>query len=179
MSFDGESERQLDKFQIHRANSLSRYTNFNNSAEISNSLQTYNWEDNARGVIQKYCPEMAEALTAQTEYALEMTCLHFGNQEVESTWPMRNSIVKYLMGIHGVRDSYFNYCAINKVLHKQHKSFTKKIMCDPNNITHNDFRDLCMLMPEERCHICILVMETKKQVELLFFTKALSQLINF
>lgn len=61
---------------------------------------------------------MAEALTAQTEFAFEMTCLHFGNQEVESTFPMRNSIVKYLMGIHGVRDSYFNYCSVNKVLHK-------------------------------------------------------------
>ena len=34
---------------------------------------------------------MAEALTAQTEFAFEMTCLHFGNQEVESTFPMRNS----------------------------------------------------------------------------------------
>ena len=80
MSFDGESEQVLDKFQIHRANIIAKYTNFDSKEDISNSLQTYNWEDNARGVIQKYCPEIAEAMTAQTEYAFEMTANNFGTQ---------------------------------------------------------------------------------------------------
>ena len=80
MSFDGESEQVLDKFQIHRANIIAKYTNFDSKEDISNSLQTFNWEDNARGVIQKYCPEIAEAMTAQTEYAFEMTANNFGTQ---------------------------------------------------------------------------------------------------
>lgn len=174
MSFETENEQELDKFQIHRANIIVRYTNFVDKEDISNSLQTYNWEDNARGVIQKYCPEMAEALTAQTEYAFEMTANNYGAQDSIDTWKYRNSIVKYLMSIHGVRDSYFNYCEVNQVLHKHHKTFFKKVMCAPNNVTKDDFSDMNKLMTEERCHICILIMETKKQVELLFFTKALS-----
>ena len=31
-------------------------------------------------MIQKYCPEIAEAMTAQTEYAFEMTANNFGTQ---------------------------------------------------------------------------------------------------
>ena len=31
---------------------------------------------------------------------------------------MRNAIVKYLMGIHGIRDTYFNYGNVNKVMHQ-------------------------------------------------------------
>ena len=56
---------------------------------------------------------MAEALTAQTEYAFEMTANNYGAQDSIDTWKYRNSIVKYLMSIHGVRDSYFNYCEVN------------------------------------------------------------------
>lgn len=107
-----------------------------------------------------------------------MTNDHYGENKVD-TYPMRNAIIKYLMGIHGIKDTYFNYCNINKIMHVHHKIFIKKLMCDPNNVEFGDFRNLTMLTPEERCHVCILVMETKKRVELLFFTKALSHLINF
>ena len=121
---------------------------------------------------------MAQALTDQSEHAFEMTNEHFAGNKVD-TFPMRNAIVKYLMGIHGIRDTYFDYSRVNKIMHKEHKAYTKKIMCDPKNISATDFQDLKMLTPEERCHVCIIVMETKKRVELLYFTKALSQLINF
>jgi hypothetical protein len=38
------------------------------------------------------------------------------------------------------------------------------MMCDPQNITESDFKELTMLLPEERAHISVLVMETKKRV---------------
>jgi len=108
-----------------------------------------------------------------------MTEERFAGEKVETTFPFRNAIVKYLMGIHGIRDAYFDYSAVNKKIAQQHKAYAKKIMCDPKANSAADFAHIKMLTPEERAHICIIVMETKKRTELLFFTKALSQLINF
>jgi len=60
------------------------------------------------------------------------------------------------------------------VLQQPHKVYIKKMMCDPENVTANDFKNLTILSAEERCHISILVMETKKRVELIYLTKIMS-----
>ena len=91
---------------------------------------------------------------------------------------MRNAMIKYLMGRHGILDSYFNYGKINTYLEKPHKSYIKKIMCDPSNVMVDDFAELNRLTAEERCHVCILVMETKKRVELIYLSRMLSQLVH-
>ena len=52
--------------------------------------------------------------------------------------------------------------------------YIKKMMCEPQNITLKETLDLTKLQPEEMAHISIIVMETKRRVELIYFTKALS-----
>ena len=84
----------------------------------------------------------------------------------------------YLMGIFGIKDDAFKYTNINKVLQHAHKVYIKKMMCEPQNITKNDFKELTKLRPEDRAHISLLVMETKKRVELIYFTKIMSLLLN-
>jgi hypothetical protein len=70
----------------------------------------------------------------------------------------------YLMGIFGIKDDAMMYKNINKVLQYQHKVYIKKMMCNPQKITEADFNGLTMLLPVERAHISVLVMETKKRV---------------
>mgnify|MGYP006950290479 CR=1 FL=1 len=48
------------------------------------------------------------------------------------------------------------------------------MMCDPKHICYDDFKDLSILTPEERAHISLLVMTTKKRVELIYLTKKMS-----
>ena len=103
-----------------------------------------------------------------------MTNNQYGDQQVDSTFPMRNGIVKYLMSIHGIIDKYFNYNNINTFLHRSCKAYAKKIMCDPESVSIEDLDSYTILKPEEKAHICIIVMETKKRVELIYFTKMLS-----
>ena len=103
-----------------------------------------------------------------------MTNGFYGCEPVESTFPMRNAMVQYLMHIHGIVDKYYNYTNINKFLHREFKGYIKKIMCAPESVTISDFADMTTLTPEERCHVCILVMEVKKRVELIYVTKILS-----
>lgn len=106
-----------------------------------------------------------------------MTNNCYGNEQVD-TLPMRTAMVKYLMGIHGIVDKYFNYNKINAYLHREYKAYAKKIMCDPQSVTVADFSEMKSLTPEERCHVCIIAMETKKRVELIYVTKVLSQLLG-
>eukprot|EP00806_Schmidingerella_arcuata_P008440 Macronucleus_8782.p2 GENE.Macronucleus_8782~~Macronucleus_8782.p2 ORF type:complete len:108 (+),score=24.38 Macronucleus_8782:1-324(+) len=101
----------------------------------------------------------------------------YGNEQVKSTLPFRYAIIKYLMCIHGVVDQYFNYDRMNTYLHRDFKVVAKKMMTDPGSVTVEDF-DMTSLSPEERCHVAIIVMETKRRVELLFVTKTLSNLLG-
>ena len=141
-------------------------------------LNDFNWEDHAFAVIHRYDPKAAKLLTQQSEYAFEMTNFTFGNESVESTFNFRNAIVKYLMHIHGVMDTYYRQEKVNKVLQQEHKLYFKKIMCSPDLVVLEDFIKLTRLTPEEKCHICILIMETKIRVELIYLTKALGQLLH-
>ena len=57
------------------------------------------------------------------------------------------------------------------ISYTQHKVYIKKMMCDPESVSVNDFKELTILIAEERCHMSILVLETKKRVELIYLTK--------
>ena len=56
--------------------------------------------------------------------------------------------------------------------------YIKKTMVDPNAITIKDFKELTKLLPEERAHISLLVMETKKRVQLIYLTKVMSLFLS-
>lgn len=86
----------------------------------------------------------------------------------------------YLKEIHGVRDITFKYKNINKIFDKEHKIYIKKIMCQPNEVTQEDYINFSTngLYDSEKCHVCILALETKRQVELLYITKALSDFMS-
>ena len=129
-------------------------------------------------MLRKYAQPAANSLNRQSEFAFEMSYFQYGHESVNTTHPMRNAIIKYLMNIHGIVDKYYNYSNVNRFVHRDVKTFTKKIMTDPKNVTSADFEEMPALTPEDRAHLCILVMDTKKRVELIFVTKMLSKLIG-
>ena len=114
------------------------------------------------------------------DYALKMTKKTYGTsaQNIDTTY-FRQSMSIYLMNIHGVRDDQFNYANINKVLLIPHKQYIKKIGCYPQKVILQEYQNLSnLLSPSEKCHVCIIIMETKKQIELLFLSKAINMYLN-
>ena len=108
-----------------------------------------------------------------------MTDNKFGSDKMEmGTFNFRNAIVKYLMHIHGLHDTYFKQEKVNTYMDKVHKVYVKKAMCAPDLLTKVDFDGMQRLTPEQKCHMCLLVMETKIRVELIYVTKALGQLLH-
>lgn len=78
----------------------------------------------------------------------------------------------------GVINDGFNTATINKILHRDFKSWIKKIACHPGSLTEADV-PASGLSAEERCHLCILVMETKRRAELVHFARAVSQHLGY
>ena len=167
------SDGELSQFGIHRANVFTAYRDFDKNNDRFHVLNNFNWEDHAYSVLQKYDRGAAQAINRQSEFAFDMTNNCYGSEQVKSTLPMRNAIVRYLMSIHGIVDKYFKYELINTYLHRDFKAYSKKLMTDPKSIQVDDFVSQT-LTAEERCHVSIIVMEAKKRVELIYFSRTLS-----
>lgn len=101
-----------------------------------------------------------------------MTKAMYGEVETDTT-ELRNAISNYVLVVYGVVNDCFDTSKVNKILHRDLKNWIKKIACSPNELTANDV-PRTLLTAEERCHICILIMETKRRVELLYFAQAMS-----
>ena len=95
---------------------------------------------------------------------------------MEDCTQFRSGIALYLMHIHGLKDDTVSYQRINKIMTIEHKTYFRKIMIEPHNITVDDFSKLHDLNAENRAHIGIIVMETRKRVELLYVTRALDMI---
>jgi sestrin len=54
--------------------------------------------------------------------------------------------------------------------------FIKKVVCSPNELTQMDYIKMSDILDDsERCHICIIAMEAKKQLELIYLAKAIKE----
>lgn len=64
---------------------------------------------------------------------------------------------------------------MNKLLKVPLKTFIKKVGVAPHTVTVSDYNEMStMLSASERCHVCIIIMETKKLIELTFLAKAVN-----
>jgi PA26 p53-induced protein (sestrin) len=81
----------------------------------------------------------------------------------------------YLQRIHGLSDEEFLYAHVNRLLNVPLKTFIKKAGTAPQTLTQQDYIEMSTLLSDsERCHVCLLVMETKKEIELTFLSKAVN-----
>ena len=101
-----------------------------------------------------------------------MTKAMYGQQESDTT-ELRTAIVNYIFAVHGVVNDSYNTGSVNRILHRDLKTWIKKIACHPNELSTGDV-PRTLLPAEEMCHICILIMEAKRRVELLLFAQAMS-----
>lgn len=105
-----------------------------------------------------------------------MTRKTFANKatSVETT-DFRNAIIYYMKQIFGMREETFQFKQINEFIGKEQKVYIKNVMCYPEKISEEDYRAFMqMLNDSEKCHICILILETKKRIGLTYTARALS-----
>jgi hypothetical protein len=76
---------------VHRANLLREYQNFEMKIDSWHSIEDFNWEEQAYGILHKYNAPLAEAINQQSEFAFQMTKGTFGSENVDTS-PFRNAI---------------------------------------------------------------------------------------
>jgi len=114
-------------------------------------------------IFSKFLPQITKWLTNQVQFAFRMTNNKFGDKTQLDTSDFRNAIVYYLKEIHGLRDETFKYKKINDLFSKEQKVYIKKVMCSPGEVLMTDYAGFSdNLDDSEKCHVCILAMETKK-----------------
>ena len=131
-------------------------------------------------LFSRFLPDLTEALHRQMDYAFTMTKNTYGAKLKNiDTMMFRHSISVYLQQIHGIRDDQYDYSKINKWLLQIQKSYIKNAGCLQKKVSFEDFINLSgQLESSEKCHVCILIMETKKKIELLYLSKAVNQFLN-
>ena len=142
-------------------------------------MSEFGWTDQGFEIYRKFLPELAESQNSVMTYALNMTKMTFGTQEEVDTSIFRKSIQIYLQNIHGLKDESFPYKHVNSTMTLMMKTFIKKQACKPQSVTIEDYSQMSSMFSEgEKLHVCLIVMETKKQIELTFLTKVINQYLN-
>lgn len=114
--------------------------------------------------------------------AFIMTRRSYANKKDScDTTLFRESIVQYMKLIHGMRDDTFSKkrAKINELFDMGQKTYLKNLICHPQEINFESYSQFVqMLYDSEKCHVCILALETKKQIGFTYLAKALSQYIS-
>lgn len=95
------------------------------------------------------------------------------------TGEFRSAIAYYLKSIHGIKDERFRVGLINDIFTIEEKTYIKNLVCKPYQITRDSyFQFVEMLHDSEKCHVCILAAETKKQIALTYVAQAVQNFMN-
>jgi len=132
-------------------------------------IEVYEWKTIGYPFLLEGFPEITSKIDAKLEYINKMTLGNFGNEKNVKTDPFRRAIVYYLENIHGYSHPDFDYKQMNVLLHKDLKLALKTIGTTPQNFNFGLLNKIPIdFKPYEVCHIILLIMEAKFQIELMY-----------
>ena len=101
----------------------------------------FQWNPHGYDIFRKYLPLATKLITNQMDMAFNMTKQKFANKtDKVDTSDFRNAIIYYLKEIHGIRCDEFKYKKINELFQREQKIYIKKLMCNPQDITIEDYK---------------------------------------
>lgn len=141
--------------------------------------QDYSWKEHGYSFIGGFFSSVAEALDEEFQHIYNMTENTFNAAQNVNTQPFRQSIWYYVLRLKGIFHDDFNYRAVNTFMNKNLKVYVKKLACAPQTVTKYDFKDIGLnLRKEERAHIALLVIEARKQADILYACCALMKFMK-
>uniref|UniRef100_A0A7S1THV5 Uncharacterized protein n=1 Tax=Compsopogon caeruleus TaxID=31354 RepID=A0A7S1THV5_9RHOD len=139
----------------------------------------FSWSREGYSLVSLFSKDLARVLDDQFELIQCLTDGCIGNTAGVDTSPFREAIWKYAQRLNGIEHDDYNYARINKLLQRPLKVLVKKVVCNPETISQGDFERMGLqLRTEERVHIILLAMESRKQCALLYGLNALARLMT-
>eukprot|EP00002_Diphylleia_rotans_P008633 TRINITY_DN1861_c0_g1_i2.p1 TRINITY_DN1861_c0_g1~~TRINITY_DN1861_c0_g1_i2.p1 ORF type:complete len:562 (-),score=129.20 TRINITY_DN1861_c0_g1_i2:380-2065(-) len=129
----------------------------------------YSWSEHGVALTQKFCSNIWEPLDDLFDYTYRMTSYTLGDNRGVDTQPVRRAIWYYSHRLFGLFHDDYNYREVNEFLNKSIKAYLKKVICFPEGVVIGDFLDFGYnFSASEKCHVNLLMMESRKQAELLY-----------
>lgn len=137
----------------------------------------FNWRDNGYELVERLLPQTACLLNNTIHCAFHMTNNCVGPLVQVNTSPLRLAVWKYTQKLYGLDYDDYDYREISLLLSKPTKSFLKKAACRPHLLTSLDFAQVDLgLSAKELVHLLLLVMEARKEEELIYWLHAFADL---
>lgn len=178
----GSRSSSEDAFERYTAPYPVRHTDFDVRSREYNvfHIQDWSWEEHAYELLERtYDRDFANLIDVEFTTIFELTYHQVNGQQGVDTAPFRRSIWYYVHRIHGILHDDYNYAAVNELLLRNLKKFSKDLACTPFQVTSQDLLNLgYSLSPEEKCHIALLATEARKQAELMYALYALSRYLS-
>ena len=167
-SISVEATKLSDAGVSHLTGYPLHYSDFSTTAHKVLKTQDYSWEDHGYSLVSRYFPCAAPLLESQFSLTYNLTYSTLSKNTNIDTMPFRRAIWYYVHCIFGIRNDDYNYKEVNLFLLRSVKSFVKKVVCFPETVTKEDFDNFsATLTVDEKCHICLLALEARKQAALL------------
>ncbi|CAD8150652.1 unnamed protein product [Paramecium octaurelia] len=135
----------------------------------------YNFQMNSYPVLKSLYPEGAQKMHDFLLEVKQMTRNTFGKEQQITTAAFRKAIRVYAQNIYRYQHDDIDYSTqMNKLLPKELKAFIKIVSLTPNLLQkkHLEFIPL-KLSADELCHITLLTIAAKIEVQLIYLSKAL------
>jgi len=140
-------------------------------------LQDYCWENQGYSLLNRYYPEAGDLFDDLFTETLNLTDYTLFNSKDIDTSPFRQAVWYYVLRLKGMCHDDYMYSQVNACLNQNLKKYIKKVACFPQLVTRIDYMNLGIeLFDAEKVHINYLILESRKQAELLH---ALSAIMYF
>jgi len=136
----------------------------------------FGWSAEGYSLLSRFNLPLAELLDEQFNTILSLTDMSLGQTRGVDTAPFRQAVWYYAQRLLGIEHDDYDYCRMNKVLHRPLKEFVKKVVCQPDTVSRTDFDRMGLaLRTEEKIHLIVLAIEARRQAVLLYGLRVLSQ----
>jgi sestrin len=137
----------------------------------------FNWRNHGYEIVERLMPKTAQLLNNTLLFTYNMTDNSLCSvQHVDST-PLRRAIWNYTQKVYGLDYDDYNYREVNVLLSRHTKAYLKKAACVPHQLESDDFALVDLgVTAEEMVHTMLLVMEARKESELLYWLHTLNSL---
>ncbi|XP_057306159.1 sestrin-1-like [Hydractinia symbiolongicarpus] len=175
-SIDSDYDRYIEDKNFHYEEFAKRKTK---DIEVFRA-QDYSWQQHCFAFINRLFPEMGTLLDDKFRCSFNLTYNTMGDSITDvDTSKFRLATWNYIHLVYGIFHDDYVYYEVNKLLEKAYKSYIKKVACFPERTTFLDYHDYYTdLLPSEKVHINLLVLESRMQAILLYASRSIMKYMN-
>lgn len=150
------------------------YESFNPAKHDPFLVQNFSWEDQGYEALQPFSDSLTSNLSDEFKCIRSLTYDRMGDVEGVDTFKFRLAVWNYVFSLYGVTDQEFLFAEVEELVQGSLREWVKLLACFPQRASARRYNAFMDLQHSEKVHVCLLVMEARFMVEILYGLRALS-----